>query len=262
MKQRSRLMAFSLLLMALTGTIGTISILQQQSKVLAKDTDQTQLNTLPQQEAQVPPTQSITNSTPTPQIQLKQSTQQQQRSTPSQKEQNAFDTIDESVQSIDTINESVQSIDTINESVQSIDTINETIPSNQTDLTEQPLNSTFRVSTDYGYFCNSGNAQDAIQDAIESLPERDSAANVYLEGQFDNLSHVCLSSNIDIVGPATLTSEDCYCMFWTNCTNLYPYPYYWQADYVSIVNVSFNNLNLIGKNVTIGIYGTLRWQRL
>lgn len=45
-------------------------------------------------------------------------------------------------------------------------------------------------------------------------------------------------------------------MFWTNYTKLYPYSEYWHADYVSICNVSFNNLHFIGNNTVIGIFGT------
>jgi hypothetical protein len=222
MKQRSRLLAFSLLMIALAAAIGTVGILQQ-PKVLDNNNKQTQTNTIPQQE--VPSLQNITDSTSTSQTQVKQSSQQQNL-IPSENEQTV------------------------------IDLINETSQSNQNNENEQPLNYTFQISTDYGYFCNSGNAQDAIQKAIESLPERTSAANIYLEGKFDNLSHVCLSSNVNFVGPATLLGDDCYCMFWTNYSNLYPYPDYWYADYVSIYNVTFNNLHFSGNNTTIGIYGT------
>ena len=223
MKQRSRLLVVSLFLIALIAAIGTIGTLQQ-PKVAYNNEQQAQPNTLPQQN--LPSSQNTTNSFSKHTVQINQFPQQQQSSIPNEDQQDGTDPT------------------------------NETDQSNQSNQTEQTVNYTFQVSTDYGYLCNTGNAQDAIQNAIDSLPARTSLANIYLEGEFSNLSHVCLSSNINLVGPANLTGSESYCMFWTNCTNLYPYPEYWYADYVSICNVSFNNLHFIGNNTTIGIYGT------
>ena len=223
MKQRSQLLAVSLFLLALIAAIGTIGTLQH-PKVAGNDEQQTQPNTLPQQD--LPSSQNTTNLPSKPAVQANQFPQQQQSSIPNEDQQ------------------------------EGADPTNETDQSNQSNQTEQTVNYTFQVSTDYGYLCNAGNAQDAIQNAIDSLPARTSLANIYLEGEFSNLSYVCLSSNINLVGPANLTGSESYCMFWTNCTNLYPYPEYWHADYVSICNVSFNNLHFIANNTTIGIYGT------
>jgi hypothetical protein len=222
MKQRSRLLAVSLFLLALIATIGTIGTLQQ-PKVSGNNEQQSQPNTLPQQN--LPSSQNTTNSPSKPKVHINQFSQQQSS----------------------ILNEDQQD---------GTDTTNETHQPIQSSQTEQTINYTFQVSTDYGYLCNTGNAQDAIQNAIDSLPARTSLANIYLEGEFSNLSHVSLSSNINLVGPANLTGNESFCMFWTNCTNLYPYPDYWYADYVSICNVSFNNLHFIGNNTTIGIYGT------
>ena len=223
MKQRSQLLAVSLCLLALVAAMVTIGTLQQ-PKIPGVNSQMEQTNTLPPQD--LPSPQNSTNSLSKPAVQIKQYPQQQTSSIPREELPNGTDPTNEITQY------------------------------SQVNETEQTFNYTFQVSTDYGYFCNTGNAQDAIQNAIDSLPARMSPLNIYLAGEFANLSQVRLSSNINLVGPATLTSNDSYCMFWTNYSNLYSYPEYWFADYVSICNVSFNNLHFVGNNTIIGIFGT------
>jgi hypothetical protein len=222
MKKRSRLLAVSLCLIALIATIATIGTLQQ-PKAPSINNQTEQPNTFPQQD--LSSLQNATNSLSKPSIQVKQYPQPQFSSIPEEVQGEANPTYE------------------INQS-------------SQVNQTEQTANYTFQISTDYGYLCNTGNAQDAIQNAIDSLPARTSPLNIYLKGEFANLSHVCLSNNVNLIGPATLTSKDSFCMFWTNYTKLYSYPEYWYADYVSICNVSFNKLHFIGNNTVIGIYGT------
>ena len=223
MKQRSLPSAVSLFLLALIAIIATIGILQP-PKISGLNHQTEQTNTISPKD--LPSQQNVTNSLPKPDAQVKQYPLQQWSSISTEELQGGTDPN------------------------------NELNQSNQANQTEQPVDYTFQVSTDYGYLCNTGNAQDAIQNAIDSLPARTSPLNIYLSGEFANLSFICLSSNINLVGPATLIGNESYCIFWTNYTKLYPYPEYWHADYVSICNVSFNNLHFIGNNTVLGIFGT------
>jgi hypothetical protein len=223
MKKQSRLLAVLLCLLAFIAAIGTVGTLQQPKVISAKN--QTSQNTLPSlnstslQNA----THSLTNTT----------LQVQYPGYPDQLPSLTQEEIQKETEQLTEIDKNIQA-----------------------DQTTPTIDYTFQVWTDYGYLCNIGNAQDAIQNAIDSLPARTSPRNIYLQGTFANLSRICLSSNINLVGPATLTGNESFCMFWTNCTDLYPYSEYWNADYVSIYNVTFNNLHFIGNNTTIGIFGT------
>ena len=223
MKRRSPFLAISLCLIVIIVVIGTIGTLQQ-PKVVGVNNEVTQLNTLPKQDSIS--SQNNPSSPLKPQMQIKQYPLLHPELIPSEQLQSE------------------------------LDQNNEISPTSLANQIEPKANYTFQVSTDYGYLCNTGNAQDAIQNAIDSLPPRTSPLSIYLEGEFANLSYVCLSNNINLVGPATLTGSESYCMFWTNYTKLYSYSEYWYADYVSTYNVSFNNLHFIGNNTIIGIFGT------
>ncbi len=223
MKRRSPFLAISLCLIVIIVVIGTIGTLQQ-PKVVGVNNEVTQLNTLPQQDSIS--SQNNPSSPLKPQMQIKQYPLLHPELIPSEQLQSEQDQN------------------------------NEITPTSLANQIEPEANYTFQVSTDYGYLCNTGNAQDALQNAIDSLPPRTSPLNIHLEGEFVNLSYVCLSNNINLVGPAILKGSESYCMFWTNYTKLYSYSEYWYADYVSTYNVSFNNLHFIGNNTIIGIFGT------
>jgi hypothetical protein len=60
---------------------------------------------------------------------------------------------------------------------------------------------TFNVTADNGYNCSTGDPTQAIQNAIDSLPaDRTAPCNIYLQGLFDPMQTVILSSNINFVG--------------------------------------------------------------
>lgn len=146
MKQRSQLLAVSLCLLAFIAAIATIGTLQQ-PKVPDVNNQTVQTNTLPAQD--LPSPQNATNSLSKPTVQFNQYPQQQPSSIPEEEIHGGTDPIIE-----------------INQS-------------NQANQTEQTVDYTFQVSTDYGYLCNTGDAQYAIQNAIDSLPARTSSLNIY-----------------------------------------------------------------------------------
>ena len=124
------------------------------------------------------------------------------------------------------------------------------------DPSETTMDYVFQVSTDYGYICQEGPPKDAIQNAINTLPDRSSPENIYLRGNFSNLSNITLASNINFLGPAELNTNESICMFKTSNDALESYPEYWYADYVSIYNVTFNGLHFKGENSLFAVYGT------
>jgi len=116
-------------------------------------------------------------------------------------------------------------------------------------LTEQY---TFQVTTDSGYSCTSGDPTQAIQNAINTLPDRTAPAKIMLQGQFDNVGNINLADNIFFEGNnATLTATDhskifilkqngtyseTYKTFSLNNTSSY-------ADWINLHNVTFSNIN-------------------
>jgi hypothetical protein len=115
-------------------------------------------------------------------------------------------------------------------------------------LTEQY---TFKVTTDSGYSCTSGDPTQAIQNAINTLPNRTTPAKIMLQGQFDNVSNINLTDNIIFEGNnATLTATDHSKIFILQQNHNYSETYKTfslnnasYTDWINLHNVTFSNIN-------------------
>ena len=109
----------------------------------------------------------------------------------------------------------------------------------------------FQVTTDYGYSCASGDPTQAIQDAINTLPDRTTPAKIVLQGQFDNVSNINLEDNILFEGNnATLTATDHSKIFILKNNDNYSETYKTfslnnalYTDWINLHNVTFSNIN-------------------
>jgi hypothetical protein len=120
------------------------------------------------------------------------------------------------------------------------------------DVSPPPAKSTFRVTTDYGYKCTKGDASQAIQNAINSLPaQRTEPCNIYLRGTFNHVSNITMSNNINFVGNKTtiVTSDDQPIFIHSWGSHSEPYGDYFKVegdqlyhDWITLQNVTFQSI--------------------
>ena len=115
-----------------------------------------------------------------------------------------------------------------------------------------PTRGTFKVTTDYGYKCTTGDPSEAIQNAINSLPpQRTQPCNIYLRGVFCPVSNIVMADNVRFVGKnATLLTQENTPMFihpWSDYnTKIYGSLFEIEGnlyqDWVTLQNVTFQNI--------------------
>jgi hypothetical protein len=127
---------------------------------------------------------------------------------------------------------------------------NDVIQTSNDDQTDQSL---FQVTTEYGYICNTGDPTEAIQNALDSLPDkRTEPCNVYLQGVFSPMLSVIMEGNVNFIGnQATLISKSQLPIFINNWEKNYSEtfgPTFFidgkaYQDWITLHNVTFQSIH-------------------
>lgn len=79
----------------------------------------------------------------------------------------------------------------------------------ETSTANDPSQPAFQVTTDYGYTCTTGNPAEAIQCALDSLPQdRTTPYNVYLQGVFYPVCNIIMEDNVNFIGDNAVLISD------------------------------------------------------